>query len=200
MTEQQAIIIFVREPVLGRVKTRLAAAIGAKKALKAYELLLQHTYHLVKNAGTPVYIYYADEVVENDLWQGGDFIKQQQRGSNLGSRMKHAFNDVFSIGHKKVVIIGSDCYELTTGIISEAFLQLDTTDSVIGPATDGGYYLLGLQKLIPAIFENIAWSTNSVKDETVKILEQNNYSFSLLQTLTDVDEEKDLPQVIKDQL
>ncbi len=200
MTEQQAIIIFVREPVWGKVKTRLAAAIGEPGALKVYKLLLEHTRQLVKDAAAAVFVYYADEVVENDIWEGGIFIKQQQRGSDLGKRMKHAFSDVLSFGYQKAVIIGSDCYELTKNIIEQAFLQLDEYDTVIGPAADGGYYLLGMKKIVPAIFENIAWSTDTVKDETVKILRGNNYSFSLLKQLTDIDEEKDLPQAIKDQL
>jgi uncharacterized protein len=200
MTEQQAIIIFVREPVLGKVKTRLAAAIGAPKALKVYELLLLHTRQLVKDVPATIFVYYADEVAENDLWEDDIFIKQQQRGSDLGKRMKHAFSDVLSVGYQKAVIIGSDCYELTKEIIAEAFLRLDEYDSVVGPAADGGYYLLGLKKMIPAVFENIAWSTAAVKNDTITILQQNNYTFSLLPVLTDVDEEKDLPQAIKDQL
>jgi uncharacterized protein len=197
---EYAIIIFVRHPQLGKVKTRLAATLGDKKALAIYKLLLAHTYSLIQNGKLPVYVYYADAVVQDDLWQGGFISKKQQQGADLGERMHHAFAEVFAAGHQKVVIIGSDCYELTEAIITEAFTALEKSDAVIGPASDGGYYLLGLKKMIPAVFENIAWSTATVKDDTVQVLIQNNIAFSLLPTLRDVDEEKDLPDTIKQQL
>jgi uncharacterized protein len=195
-----AVIIFVRHLQKGRVKTRLASTMGDDKALAIYKLLLAHTYSLVQNGKIPVYVYYADDIVQDDLWQGEYIIKKQQHGTDLGNRMSNAFGDVFAAGHQKVVIIGSDCFELSPAEMIAAFNALEEKDAVIGPAADGGYYLLGLKKMIPAIFENIAWSTASVKNDTVKILEQNKYTFFLLQTLTDVDEEKDLPQAIKDQL
>jgi uncharacterized protein len=195
-----AVIIFVRHPQKGRVKTRLASTMGDDKALAIYKLLLLHTYSLVQNGKIPVYVYYTDDIVQDDLWQGEYIIKKQQHGTDLGNRMSNAFGEVFTAGHQKVIIIGSDCFELSPAEMIAAFNALEENDAVIGPATDGGYYLLGLKKLIPAIFKNIAWSTATVKDDTVKILNKNNYSLSLLQTLTDVDEEKDLPQAIKDQL
>jgi uncharacterized protein len=195
-----AVIIFVRHPEKGKVKTRLAATMGDEKALAVYKLLLQHTYSLIQNGKIPVYVYYADEMVQDDLWQGAFIIKKQQSQGDLGNRMSNAFSEVFAAGHQKAVIIGSDCYELTASVIIAAFNALEENDAVIGPATDGGYYLLGLKKLIPAVFEDIVWSTNTVKDETVRIIQENNCSFSLLQMLTDVDEEKDLPEAIKGQL
>jgi uncharacterized protein len=195
-----AVIIFVRHPQYGKVKTRLASTMGDEKALAIYKLLLAHTYSLVQNSTIPVYVYYTDDIVQDDLWQGEHIIKKKQQGTDLGKRMSNAFGEVFAAGHQKVIIIGSDCYELSPAEMIAAFNALEEKDAVIGPATDGGYYLLGLKKLIPAIFENIAWSTDTVKDETVKILHQKNYSVSLLQTLPDVDEEKDLPEAIKQQL
>ncbi len=172
---------------------------GDENALLVYKLLLKHTFSLVQYSPAPVYIYYADDVVQDDLWKGNHIIKKKQQGTDLGRRISNAFSDVFLAGHQKVIIIGSDCYELTTAIMIEAFTALEQKDVVIGPAADGGYYLLGLNKFIPEIFENIAWSTSTVKDETIQILQENNYFFSLLQTLTDVDEEKDLPAAIKEQ-
>jgi uncharacterized protein len=195
-----AVIIFVRHPQLGRVKTRLASTMGDEKAMAIYKILLQHTYSLIQNSTIPVYVYYTDNIVQDDLWQGKNIIKKQQNGTDLGSRISNAFSHVFAAGHQKVIIIGSDCYELTAPVLIAAFNTLEQKDAVIGPAADGGYYLLGLKKMLPAVFENIRWSTDSVKDETINILKEHNYTFSLLQTLTDVDEEKDLPQAIKDQL
>jgi uncharacterized protein len=190
----------VRRPILGQVKTRLAATLGDAAALKVYQLLLAHTHAVAMQMDCPVYIYYADAVDEGDIWQGPRFIKKQQVGNDLGQRMANAFAEVFAAGHPQVAIIGSDCYALTADRVQTAFAQLATCDAVLGPATDGGYYLLGLSQPIPAIFEGIAWSTPSVAATTLGILGSHGHSFSLLPPLADVDEEKDLPEDIRKQL
>ncbi len=197
---QDAIIIFVRNATAGKVKTRLAATIGHRKALTAYKLLIEHTYQLIAHIDTPVYVYYSELVEEEDIWQGDHIVKHLQWGDDLGRRMKHAFRDVFSIGHDRVIIIGSDCYELTTEMLMSAFLALRHHDAVIGPATDGGYYLLGLSKFIPDVFDDIPWSTDEVTQTTIATLQRAQHSCSMLPMLTDVDEEKDLPAAIARQL
>ena len=106
--------------------------------------------------------------------------------------MKNAFEASFAQGYKKVCIIGSDCYELDTHILEEAFAQLDRKEVVIGPAKDGGYYLLGMRKMHMHLFENKKWSTSSVLSDTLNDLKEANLSFYLLPELTDIDEEKDL--------
>jgi uncharacterized protein len=200
VTAACAVIVFVRHPQLGKVKTRLAQTLGNEKALAIYKLLLQHTYSLVQNGKIPVYIYYTDAVVEDDLWQGSYIIKKQQQGADLGMRISHAFNDVFAAGHQKAIIIGSDCYELTASILIAAFNALEQSDAVIGPATDGGYYLLGLTQPMPTLFEGIAWSTPTVAAATLAKLNDLQCSVTMLQPLNDIDEEKDLPEEIINQL
>jgi uncharacterized protein len=195
-----ALIIFVRQPQLGKVKTRLAATMGDATALKVYELLLVHTYQVAASMDMRVYVYYADGIAENDLWQGQQFYKKEQQGDDLGLRMSNAFAEVFAQGHNKVIIIGSDCYDLTAAILTEAFNALAQSDAVIGPATDGGYYLLGLNRPMPDLFEGIAWSTDTVAAATMSKLYEQDCSVTMLQALTDVDEEKDIPTALINQL
>lgn len=188
---KQAIIIFVRKPELGKVKTRLAASVGQEKALEIYKELLQHTHNAVLNVAADKFIFYTEAAEENDLWSEKDFIKKTQAFGDLGHKMKTAFAEVFVAGYEKVVIIGSDCLQLTEEIIIEAFEKLSTHEAVIGPANDGGYYLLGMKKLLPFLFENIEWSTEQVYSQTTDSLLQRNISFATLITLIDIDTEED---------
>lgn len=177
---------------MGKVKTRLAATIGAERALQVYSLLLKHTHAITANLSCTKYIYYADEVVEGDLWDSGNYVKKIQNGNDLGERMINAFKAAFEARHTQVAIIGSDCYELKTEIILNAFDCLDENDAVIGPARDGGYYLLGLRKLLPSIFKDKNWSTSTVCSDTLEDIESLGLRYMLLPTLNDVDEEVDL--------
>lgn len=188
--KKEALIIFVRNPVQGRVKTRIAATIGDENALAIYKHLLQYTKQIVSFLDVTKHVFYADELNGNDLWDGNE--KYLQTGNDLSDRMKNAFNCVFAKGYSKVIIIGSDCFELTPSIIDSAFDYLDESDIVIGPAKDGGYYLLGMSTPHPYLFENIQWSTNRVFNETLGIIRENNLSISLLPELNDIDEEKDI--------
>lgn len=183
-------IIFVRNPVLGKVKTRLAASIGNEKALQVYEHLLQHTHSITKDLTVTKFIYYADRINEKDLWNG--FEKRLQQGKDLGERMQNAFQHLYSRGFSKVSIIGSDCYELSSDIITTAFEKLNEADVVIGLVMDGGYYLLGSTKLIPQLFANKAWSTNTVFTDTLKDASLLNLHVHQLPVLNDIDNEKDL--------
>ena len=192
MDSTTCLILFVRDPVLGKVKTRLAVSIGDEQALRVYKLLLNHTRTITVGLNCTKYVYYADSVISVDLWDKGNFIKAVQSGNDLGERMLHAFQSAFDDGYKKVVIIGSDCFQLSTELIISAFDVLNHYDAVIGPAEDGGYYLLGLKKLVPAIFKDKTWSTNSVCRDTIKDIESMNLSFKLLPILNDVDEAADL--------
>lgn len=186
----EALIIFVRNPVVGKVKTRLAATMGNEKALAVYKFLLAHTKSIIENTNPIKFVFYADFINENDLWN--DYTKKMQQGNDLGERMKNAFETVLYLGYKKVCIIGSDCYELKADIIADAFKALDVVDTTIGPATDGGYYLLGMQAPIKNIFENILWSTEQVFAQTEKLIQQLQYSLHLLPPLNDVDGENDI--------
>jgi uncharacterized protein len=189
----ESLLIFVKNPELGKVKTRLAAGIGDVKALEIYELLLKRTHEITANLPLVKYVFYSESKVEDDLWSKGGFIKKRQKGDGLGERMHKAMYKVFKKQKAdKVVIIGSDCYQLTEDIISEAFRQLDDHEVVIGPSTDGGYYLLGMKSFFPELLENIPWSTSEVAEMTINKAEKLDLRVFQLPALTDVDEEKDL--------
>jgi hypothetical protein len=185
-----ALIIFVRNPVLGKVKTRIAATIGDENALAVYKYLLQHTKYITESLAVAKFVFYADGVTANDLWNG--YEKCLQSGTDLGERMRNAFEWVLEKGYDKIIIIGSDCFELDEKMIAAAFLKLNDYDIVIGPALDGGYYILGMQSPFKNLFENITWSSSSVLNETNKQIEQQKLSLFLLPSLNDVDEEKDI--------
>ncbi len=190
---KKAIIIFVRPPVLGKVKSRIAATIGEERALNVYEKLLAHTHKICSALTCDRYVFYADEIVQEDCWEKTLFTKYVQTGSDLGDRMQHAFEMIFSKGYNQVLIIGSDCYELDTPLLETAFTALENDKVVIGPATDGGYYLLGLQQHLPFLFRKISWSTSTVCTETINRCRQQQLSIHILPVLTDIDEEKDIP-------
>ena len=191
---KRGLIIFVRKPELGKVKTRLAAAVGDERALFIYKNLLQHTFLISKATDADKFVFYANEIEQNDIWDAHRFFKEMQSNDDLGGKMKEAFESLFKKEYTMVVIIGSDCFELTTQIIEQAFLSLDNNELVIGPAKDGGYYLLGMKRLHENLFLNKKWSTENVFADTIDMIEQEGLTYKVLPILTDVDEENDLPQ------
>lgn len=187
-----AIIIFVRNPELGKVKTRLAKDIGDEQALNVYKELLLHTHDITRGFAGDRFVYYADSVTEIDLWENSLYQKKLQEGEELGDRMMLAFFDLFQQGYSKLVIIGSDCPELSASIIEETFVRLDDADVVIGPSSDGGYYLLGMKTLIPELFKNKQWSTDTVLADTIKNTVTLKKECSFLPELSDIDTAGDL--------
>jgi rSAM/selenodomain-associated transferase 1 len=186
------LIIFVKNPVLGKVKTRLAHALGEENALMIYQKLLQHTCSVTTNVPADKYVFYLEYINHNDIWKNEVYKKELQYGNDLGKRMKNAFEILFQRGYKEIVIIGSDCYELTEEIIMNAFDQLKQKDVVIGPAKDGGYYLLGMNVFIPQLFTGKSWSTNKVFRETLTEIKSFNYSIYQLPVLNDIDTSEDV--------
>jgi len=184
----QALIIFVKNPVPGKVKTRLARSIGDQQAADVYRQLLLHTKSITHQLAVDKFVYYADDIAENDLWESPAYQKRQQQGGDLGERMVGAFAACFDAGYNRVVIIGSDCAEITAAHIEQAFAALSTTDLVIGPATDGGYYLLGMKKRSQGLFENIPWSTDAVMSSTLQKVNELGLNYLLIETLSDIDD------------
>jgi len=191
MNRKEVLIIFAKNPVLGKVKTRLGATIGNEKALAVYKELLAYTYSVTHKINVDRIVFYADHIAENDVWNN-EYQKAKQHGNDLGERMMNAFSDVFQRGYSKAVIIGTDCPMVTEEIITEAFKQLDRNDMVIGPASDGGYYLAALKTLHAELFQNIAWSTNIVLQKTIAICAEKRLTYYILPELTDIDDENDL--------
>jgi rSAM/selenodomain-associated transferase 1 len=193
MQSKNILIIFYRNPELGKVKTRLAKTLGDEKALAIYLKLSSHTRAITENLAIDKVIYYSNFVDTEDAWPNTTFQKKLQNGNDLGEKMNNAFVEGFQSGYERVCIIGTDCLELSKGIIQQAFDQLVCYDAVIGPAKDGGYYLLGMKKPMPELFENKTWSSDTVATDTIQNFKDLRVSFNQLQVLTDVDEEKDLP-------
>lgn len=189
---KSALIIFVRNPILGKVKSRLAATLGEEMALDIYKALLTHTRNISISLSCDKYIFYEDFVNQNDLWSNDVYYKSLQDGIDLGSRMKNAFKQLYDDAYHNVIIIGSDCYELSAVAIAKAFHLLSENDVVIGPASDGGYYLLGMKKFIPELFDNKRWSSENVYVDTVNDLERLHYQYVSLELLSDVDVESDI--------
>ena len=189
---KNAIIIFVRNPELGKVKTRLAKEIGDERALQVYRKLLQHTHSCVSAIECDRFVYYAEQITTDDLWKNDMYYKKVQQGNDLGERMMLAFSELFQHGYSKIIIIGSDCPGLSSAILKDAFNKLNEADIVLGPSTDAGYYLLGMKIVHPQLFQHIQWSTDTVLKDTQKIISSINKSATLLPELTDIDEAKDL--------
>jgi rSAM/selenodomain-associated transferase 1 len=197
--KERLLILFYRNPELGKVKTRLAATIGDEKALAVYFLLTHHTMTVAAPVPCDKIIYYSDFVDTEDNWPSKIFQKSLQQGFGLGDRMMHAFREGFR-NYKSICIIGTDCFELTQEILEDAFGQLETHDAVIGPARDGGYYLLGMNRLHPEFFHDKSWSSDLVAAATMNDFRKLGLRFTELPLLTDVDQEKDLPEGVRKSL
>ncbi|MFX1340963.1 MAG: TIGR04282 family arsenosugar biosynthesis glycosyltransferase, partial [Promethearchaeota archaeon] len=135
-------------------------------------------------------LFYSDFIDENDSWDNRQFIKFLQKGNSFGTRMHKAF-EVALKNHDRAVIIGSDCEELTPEIIRDAFNKLSEVDVVLGPAKDGGYYLMGLKRNYPELFTNKKWSTSRVLADTLSDIKKLELSFYLLPVLSDIDDYED---------
>lgn len=188
---KKRIIVFVKNPVEGQVKTRLGSQIGHWAALEVYKALTKLTAKACKNF---IHAVYYNQWVDND----DDFKtkhKYIQRGNNLGDRMRNALLDGFSMGYTQQILIGSDLPDLSSTIIQHAFEQLQKYEVVLGPAHDGGYYLVGMQSPFKEIFNNVDWSTDKVLDQTLEHCK--SLCYALLDTRIDIDTQKDLEQFPK---
>jgi uncharacterized protein len=188
-----ALIIFIRNPELGKVKSRLANRLGAEQALAIYKKLLATTRDVTSQLEYDKFIYYSNFIELHDEWSTNQYKKKQQEGNDLGERMQHAFEEIFELGYSRIVIIGSDCAALTSEQVKLAFDELHHVPAVIGPAIDGGYYLLGLTQPYEFLFKGIYWGSDAVLNQTANKLNENSISFRLLTPLPDVDEVEDVP-------
>ena len=183
-----ALLLFIKNPIPGKTKTRLAADVGNDMALKMYHVLTDWTRQQASAlTGVHRYLWYSNSVTENDAWPAADYDKHLQQGDDLGQRMEHALAHAFAAGHDRAVIIGSDCPGVTTAYLESAFAQLDDHDLVVGPALDGGYTLLGMRTLHPKLLRNVEWSTESVLPVTLERAAAANLSVHQLPPLSDVD-------------
>lgn len=185
------LLLFIRNPRLGQVKTRLARTLGDGEALRIYLILLEKTRQAALGVPVERWLFYSDFLENGDEWSETDFQKKVQTGADLGERMENAFRQAFSAGADKAVIIGSDCPGLHGTLLQEAFNRLDDADFVLGPTPDGGYYLLGMKQMEASVFRGIVWSTDTVRAETLRRIEESGKLCVFLPVLSDVDTEED---------
>ena len=187
------LLIFTRNPELGKGKRRLAATVGDKAALDIYTFLLEHTVKITNTLYAEKTVYYSEEIWEKDIWDTAIYKKKVQSGVDLGDRMANAFLDGFNNGFDKIIIIGSDMLDLNKEDLEHAFKTLDANDYVVGPAEDGGYYLLGMKKYNADLFANKTWGTDTVLADTLNTLEGKKTA--LLAVKNDVDYYEDIKDI-----
>lgn len=192
MNPKYLLLIFTRNPELGKVKTRLAKDVGDQTALDIYKFLLDHTVSITEKLPVTKQVYYSDAIHEVDIWDASIYEKKLQVGHDLGDRMLHAFQEGFKNGYTNIIIIGSDMYDITSEELMEGFRELDNNDFVVGPAEDGGYYLLGMRILKPSIFVNKEWGTQTVLKDTLQDLRNENPA--MLEVKNDVDYYSDIKE------
>lgn len=199
--DKRCILFFVKYPEKGVVKKRLAEEIGADAAVALYKNFVLDLLASVKGLSIPLRVcfYPEDHSEKFSLWLGAQYHFIPQKGRDLGERMKNAFSQAFEHGFRKVILIGSDIPDLPMYIIDEAFLSLDTSDIVIGPACDGGYYLIGFRsdRFLPETFEGITWGKHTVLKETLEILRLKGKKVHSLPEWRDVDTLSDLKDLQK---
>lgn len=191
MTDQ-LLIIFVKNPVLGKCKTRLAKTLGDQKALAIYLKLLDYTRTFSLKIECDRHVYANEPFSQQENWPTSYFEHHVQCEGDLGAKMQQAFKKSFERGYQKVVIIGSDCAEINDKDLNKAFDLLSDKEVVIGPAEDGGYYLIGMNQLYPNLFSDKSWSTPLVLQETINSLKAEGINYGLLETRSDIDHEQDL--------
>jgi rSAM/selenodomain-associated transferase 1 len=187
------LIIFTRNPELGKVKTRLSSRIGNDAALRIYKFLLKHTAEITKELKVVKEVCYSEKIKKDDIWDTDIYSKKLQKGTDLGERMHHAFKQGFNEGYTHIIIIGSDMYELSKEDLEAAFRSLMDHDYIIGPAKDGGYYLLGMKRFTSELFKNKNWGTDTVLQATLNDLKKE--SMKLLPVRNDVDYFEDIQHI-----
>jgi uncharacterized protein len=186
------LIIFTRYPIPGQAKTRLIPALGPDGAADLQRRMTRQTIDTAQQTAHPIQIQFCGGTIAQMSTWLGDHDYQPQGEGDLGDRMDRAFDQGFKSGHDRVVIIGTDCPGIDRTILNQAFTALESQDLVLGPAADGGYYLIGLRRRIPELFSAIAWSTETVRAKTLEIAMALNLTYALLPERSDIDRPEDL--------
>lgn len=189
--KNNGLIVFVKNAIEGQVKTRLAKTIGRGQALSVYLFMQKYLAQQLLKVPFETYIFYSAFLPDQlDVWSAPTFKKRLQEGKDLGERMNNALIEILSL-HQNVILIGSDIAGLNLPMLNEGFNQLNQCELVIGPARDGGYYLIGMKQAIPSIFLNRTWSHGQVLAQTLEKIQSLELSFHLLPTLSDIDTYED---------
>lgn len=195
MISGNLLIVFAKVPQHGQVKTRLAKTIGDDAALWVYEQLLNRTASIVNQDEFDLAVFYTPKVPDIDSCFPLAKFREIQIGEDLGTRLEHAFNWGINKFYNRIITIGTDLWSINVKLLENAFNSLLNHDVVIGPAEDGGYYLLGLTKKLPFLFRDIEWSTEIVFRQTMDLLK--NYNVFQLQMKNDIDDIEDLKNEVQ---
>ncbi len=188
------LIIFTRYPEAGNVKTRLIPALGEKGAERLHREMVEHTIAQTRYFENETEVHFTGGSPKlMKRWLGDRLLYQKQTGSSLGERLENALKTAFAAGEKKVIVIGTDCPDLTSDHINKTFNLLSSSNLVLGPTFDGGYYLIGLKKLYRELFQEISWGSNKVYCQTVQAAGILKLKTVHLEKLADVDRPADLP-------
>jgi rSAM/selenodomain-associated transferase 1 len=195
----RCLLFFLKNPERGKVKSRLAAVIGDDSAVRLYKNLVAQMLSTLKEGTFPLYICFFPKSAQKPIrnWLGKEYRYMPQHGKDLGERMRNGFFDAFGMGYKRAVLIGSDIPDLPMECIEESFISLNKNDAVIGPAFDGGYYLIGFkdQTFSPQVFGGIAWGTKDVFAETIEKLKRFGRAVHTLPYQRDIDTAEDLKRL-----
>ena len=203
---KEALIIFIKNPEPGKVKTRLAATIWNEKALEIYHHLMRHTREVALQVEVDRHVFYSQFIDKDDYWSPLEFEKHlQDANPDLGQKMFSSFDRLKKAGYERVLIVGSDCLELSPDIIKDGFVLLNENEAVIGPAKDGGYYSIGFNfkrlgltgtRVMQDTFLGKTWSHEHVCSEAITALDQNGLKWERLPVLSDVDVEADVKHLL----
>jgi rSAM/selenodomain-associated transferase 1 len=199
ITHPNHIIVFVKYPQPGKVKTRLALHIGTQKVIKLYRAFVEDTLDKLDRGQNSVAVFFdpADKETLFKDWLGNRVYYYPQGTGDLGLKMKKAFDTLFNQKAEKIILIGTDIPQLTVEVIHEAFLLLESNEAVLGPSEDGGYYLIGFRRKTfeSSVFHGIQWSVPDVFNSTMRRLDKLNRSVGLLQAFNDIDTIEDLERL-----
>jgi uncharacterized protein len=191
------VIVFTRYPEPGKTKTRLTPELGAEGAAELQRKMAEHAIIRVRELSKirPISIevrYQGGNLSLMRQWLGSEILYREQEGADLGEKMLTAFVEAFRNGAERILLIGTDCPGISAPILEKAFEELDQSDLALGPAADGGYYLIGLKKVYPELFVNVPWGTETVLERTLEIARLRGLSAGLVDRLHDVDRPEDL--------
>lgn len=193
---QRRVLLFIRAPELGRVKTRLEKKLDAATVLTLYKHFVEDTMESLTAGGYGIIVFFSPLHKEPAVraWLGDTVHLQPQTGENLGKKMRNAFSTVFAMGLGQAVLMGSDSPDIDIGIVDEAYAFLENRDVVIGPAEDGGYYLIGFQNQAfdGDVFSGIDWGTEHVYQQTLQRVYDAGLNTHVLPTWQDIDTFEDL--------
>jgi hypothetical protein len=197
--DNRCLLFFIKSPEKGKVKSRLAAVIGEEPAANLYRDFITQMLSTLRRGDFPFYIcFYPNNALKGlKEWLGDQHHYIPQKGKDLGERMRNGFIDAFAMGFKRVVLVGSDIPDLPLEVIEEAFISLKEEEAAIGPAYDGGYYLIGFKEktFSPQVFERMAWGTERVLEDTMRVLKNLNQRVHTLPYLRDIDTVDDLKNI-----